>query len=70
MNTDRKHVQFRIAKRKSEIQSCRRAQIVRIVRKAGLDYDGWRYVAKKVRQACELTTGQEGTAVAAGAHGR
>ncbi|MFN0017945.1 MAG: tyrosine-type recombinase/integrase [Pirellulaceae bacterium] len=30
------------------------AQITRIVRKAGLDYDGWRYVSKKVRQACEL----------------
>jgi integrase len=30
------------------------AQIVRLVRKAGLDYDGWRYVAKKVRQVCEL----------------
>lgn len=30
------------------------AQITRIVRKAGLDYDGWRYVVKRVRQACEL----------------
>jgi integrase len=30
------------------------AQITRIVRRAGLDYDGWRYVARKVRQACEL----------------
>jgi len=30
------------------------AQVARIVRRAGLDYDGWRYVAKKVRQACDL----------------
>ena len=45
------------------------AQIVRIVRKAGLDYDGWRYVGKKVRQACELTSGHERTAAAEGADG-
>jgi integrase len=30
------------------------AKIARIVRQEGLDYDGWRYVAKKVRQACDL----------------
>jgi integrase len=30
------------------------AQICRIVRREGLDYDGWRYVAKHVREACEL----------------
>jgi len=30
------------------------AQVARIVRREGLDYDGWRYVAKKVRQACDL----------------
>ncbi len=30
------------------------AQIALIVRRAGLDYDGWRYVAKKVRKACDL----------------
>jgi integrase len=30
------------------------AQVARIVRKAGLDYDGWRYVAKRVRKVCEL----------------
>lgn len=30
------------------------AQIARLVRKAGLDYEGWRYVSKKVRQKCEL----------------
>jgi integrase len=36
------------------------AQIVKIVRKAGLDYDGWRYVAKKVRQACELRPARKG----------
>ncbi len=26
------------------------AQIARVVRKAGLDYDGWRYVAKRVQE--------------------
>ncbi len=36
------------------------AQIVRLVRKAGLDYDGWRYVAKKVRQVCELQPAKRG----------
>ena len=36
------------------------AQIVKIVRKAGLDYDGWRYVAKKVRQACDLRPAKKG----------
>jgi integrase len=30
------------------------AEIARIVRKHGLDYDGWRYVAKRVRQKCDL----------------
>lgn len=38
------------AKAKSEIVS----QIARIVRKAGLDYEGWRYIAKRIRQKCEL----------------
>lgn len=36
------------------------AQIARIVRKTGLDYDGWRYVAKKVRQVCELRPAKKG----------
>lgn len=35
-------------------------QIVRLVRKAGLDYDGWRYVAKKVRQVCDLRPAKKG----------
>jgi integrase/recombinase XerD len=30
------------------------AQIARIIRKAGLDYEGWRYVAKQVRKECDL----------------
>ncbi len=37
-------------KAKSEIVD----QIARIVRKHGLDYEDWRYVSKRVRQACEL----------------
>lgn len=30
------------------------SQITRLVRKAGLDYEGWRYVSRRVRQRCEL----------------
>ena len=37
-------------KAKSEIVS----QIARIVRKHGLNYEDWRYISKRVRQACEL----------------
>ena len=43
-------------KAKSEIV----AQVARIVRKAGLDYEGWRYIAKQVRQACELRPAKKG----------
>lgn len=38
------------AKAKSGIVS----QIARIVRKAGLDYEDWRYISKRVRHKCEL----------------
>lgn len=30
------------------------AQVSRLVRKIGLDYDGWRYVSKHVRKKCDL----------------
>lgn len=36
------------------------AQIARLVRRAGLDYDGWRYVAKRVRKACDLRPAKKG----------
>jgi integrase/recombinase XerD len=36
------------------------AQIARIVRKHGLDYDGWRYVSKRVRQQCDLRPAKKG----------
>src|SRR5262249_39748430 len=36
------------------------SQIVRLVRKAGLDYQGWRYVSKRVRQSCELKPAKKG----------
>jgi integrase/recombinase XerD len=32
------------------------ARIARIVRRAGLDYEGWRYVSKMVRKECSLTS--------------
>jgi integrase len=43
-------------KAKSEIV----AQIAKIVRRAGLDYEGWRYVAKQVRKECELRPAKKG----------
>ena len=36
------------------------AQIVRIVRKAGLNYEDWRYVSKKVRHVCDLRPAKKG----------
>jgi integrase/recombinase XerD len=36
------------------------AQIARIVRRAGLDYEGWRYVSKRVRQECDLKPAKKG----------
>lgn len=36
------------------------ARIARLVRQAGLNYQGWRYVAKKVRQACDLRPATKG----------
>jgi integrase/recombinase XerD len=43
-------------KAKSEIV----AQVARIVRRAGLDYEGWRYVAKQVRKECDLRPAKQG----------
>jgi integrase len=43
-------------KAKSEIVS----QLARIVRRAGLDYEGWRYVAKQVRKECQLRPAKKG----------
>jgi len=36
------------------------AQVARIVRKEGLNYDAWRYVSKKVRQVCDLRPEKKG----------
>jgi integrase len=36
------------------------SQIARLVRKAGLDYEGWRYVAKQVRKTCDLKPAKKG----------
>lgn len=36
------------------------AQVSRIVRRAGLDYEGWRYVAKQVRKECQLRPAKKG----------
>lgn len=44
------------AKAKSEVI----ARIVRIVRRSGLDYEGWRYVSKRVRKECDLRPAKKG----------
>ena len=44
------------AKARSEII----ARISRIVRRSGLDYDGWRYVSKRVRSECDLKSARKG----------
>ena len=31
------------------------ARIARLVRQAGLDYEGWRYISRRVRQKCSLS---------------
>lgn len=36
------------------------AQIARLVRKEGLDYEGWRYVARQVRRLCQLRPAKKG----------
>lgn len=36
------------------------SQVARLVRKAGLDYEGWRYVAKQVRKECQLRPAKKG----------
>ena len=36
------------------------ARISRIIRRSGLDYEGWRYVSKRVRQECSLKPAKRG----------
>lgn len=36
------------------------ASIIRLVRKAGLDYEGWRAVSRRVRRACQLKPEKKG----------
>ena len=36
------------------------ARISRLVRRAGLDYDGWRYISRRVRQECSLRPAKKG----------
>ena len=35
-------------------------QIARLVKKEGLDYEGWRYVSKRVRRLCDLRPEKKG----------
>lgn len=45
-----------IGKAKSEVI----ARISRIVRRAGLDYEAWRYISKRVRKECDLRPAKKG----------
>ena len=36
------------------------AEVAKIVRKYGLDYEGWRYISKRVRQKCDLRPAKKG----------
>src|ERR1700730_13164111 len=36
------------------------SQIAKIVRGAGLDYEGWRYISKQVRKECDLRPAKKG----------
>jgi len=36
------------------------ARIARLVRQAGLDYQGWRYVSKRIRKVCDLRPEKKG----------
>lgn len=36
------------------------SQVARIIRRAGLDYEGWRYIAKQVRKECCLSPAKKG----------
>jgi hypothetical protein len=36
------------------------SRISRLVRRAGLDYEGWRYVSKRVRKECSLKPAKKG----------
>ncbi len=36
------------------------ARIARLVKKAGLDYEGWRYVSKRIRKLCDLRPEKKG----------
>jgi integrase/recombinase XerD len=36
------------------------ARVSRLVRRAGLDYDGWRYISRRVRQECSLRPAKKG----------
>ena len=46
------------------------SEIAQIVRKYGLDYDDWRYVAKRVRQQCDLRPAKKGKEAATHPDGR
>lgn len=56
-----KHADFGTQSGKAKSSHARLVgQIARLVRRQGLDYEGWRYVAKRVRQECDLRPAKKG----------
>ena len=58
--TDSKGITLNDATQNEKAKSELVARISRIIRKAGLDYEGWRYVSKRVRQECSLKPARKG----------
>ena len=58
--TDLKGITLNDATQNEKAKSELVARISRIIRKAGLDYEGWRYVSKRVRQDCSLKPARKG----------
>ena len=52
--TDTKGITLNDASQNEKAKSKLVSRISRIIRKAGLDYEGWRYVSKRFRQECSL----------------
>lgn len=63
MNAEKDENPHECASQNRKTKSSKRDVVRRIallVRKAGLDYDGWRYVSKRVREVCELRPKRKG----------
>jgi integrase/recombinase XerD len=63
MSTDNQEKPLDFASQNGKAKSAKAklaAQVARLVRRAGLDYEGWRYVSRQVRRVCELRPAKKG----------